>query len=47
MLFLGIRKLLVVGLVGGVFVPCNIWVVMNWLYDEGVIDGAKEVRKNT
>ena len=31
-------------LVGGVFLLGNIWLVVNWLDDKGVIDGAKHIR---
>ncbi len=44
MLSLGIRKLLVLSLVGGIFLFGNIWLVVNWLDDKGVIDGARYVR---
>ncbi len=45
MLSLGIRKILVLSLVGGVFLLGNIWLVVNWLDERGVIDGARYVRK--
>ena len=45
MLSLGIRKTLVLSLVGGIFLLGNIWLVVNWLEDKGVIDGARYVRK--
>ena len=45
MLSLGIRKILVLSLVGGVFLLGNVWLVVNWLEDKGVIDGARYVRK--
>lgn len=45
MLSLGIRKLLVLSLVGGIFLLGNIWLVANWLDDKGVIDGARYIRK--
>ena len=45
MLSLGIRKLLVLSLVGGIFLLGNIWLVVNWLDEKGVIDGARYVRK--
>jgi hypothetical protein len=44
-LSLGIRKILVLSLVGGVFLLGNIWLVVNWLDKKGVIDGARYVRK--
>jgi len=45
MLSLGIRKLLVLSLVGGIFLLGNVWLVVNWLDEKGVIDGATYVRK--
>ena len=45
MFSLGIRKLMVISLVGGIFLLGNIWLVVNWLEDKGVIDGAQYVRK--
>ena len=45
MLSLGIRKTLVLSLVGSVFLLGNIWLVVNWLDERGVIDGARYVRK--
>ncbi len=45
MFSLGIRKLLVLSLVGSVFLLGNIWLVVNWLDDKGVVDGARYVRK--
>ena len=45
MFSLGIRKLVVVSLVGGIFLLGNIWLVANWLDEMGAIDGARYVRK--
>ena len=42
---LGIRKFVVILLVGGIFMLGNIWLVVNWLDEKGVIDGARYVRK--
>ena len=41
---LGIRKTIVLVLVAAVFLLANMWLVMNWLQDKGVIDMAKYVR---
>ena len=41
---LGIRKTIVLVLVAAVFLLANMWLVMNWLEDKGVIDLAKYVR---
>ena len=45
MLSLGIRKLVVISLVGGIFLLGNIWFVVNWLDEKGVVDGVRNVRK--
>jgi len=45
MLSLGIRKILVLSLIGGIFLLGNVWLVVNWLDEKGVIDGARYVRK--
>lgn len=42
---LGIRKLIVLVLVAAVFLLANVWLVVSWLEDKGVIDGARYVRK--
>jgi len=42
---LGIRKLIVVGLVGAVLLLGNFILVANWLQEKGVIDWAKDARK--
>ena len=41
---LGIRKLIVLSLVAGVFLIGNLWLVVSWLQDRGIIDGARYVR---
>ena len=45
MFSLGIRKLVVTSLVGGIFLLGNIWLVVNWLDEKGVVDGARYIRK--
>ena len=45
MFSLGIRKLVVISLVGGVFLLGNIWLVVNWLDEKGVVDGARYVSR--
>ena len=42
---LGIRKLMVAGLVGAVFLTANFLLVANWLREKGLIDWAKGIRK--
>lgn len=42
---LGIRKLVVLSLVGGIFLLGNIWLAVNWLDEKGVVDGARYVKK--
>lgn len=41
---LGIRKLIVLGLVAGVFILGNLWLVVDWLHQHGVIGFAQQVR---
>jgi hypothetical protein len=41
---LGIRKLIVLSLVVGVFLLGNLWLVVSWLQDHGVIEGARYLR---
>lgn len=41
---LGIRKLIVLSLVAGVFLLGNLWLVVSWLQDYGVIDWARYLR---
>ena len=45
MMTLGIRKLIVVGLVGAVLLLGNFILVANWLQEKGIIDWAKGIRK--
>ncbi len=42
---LGIRKLIVIALVGGVFLAANIMVVAHWLQQSGVIESAVWIRR--
>jgi len=42
---LGIRKTIVLVLVAAIFLLANMWLVMNWLQEKGVIDMARYVRK--
>ena len=42
---LGIRKTIVLVLVAAIFLLANMWLVINWLQEKGVIDMAKYVRK--
>ena len=41
---LGIRKMAVLALVVGVFLLANLWFVVNWLQNQGVVDVARHVR---
>ena len=45
MFSLGIRKFVVISLVGGIFLLGNIWLVVNWLDEKGIVDGASYIRK--
>ena len=42
---LGIRKLVVISLVGGVFLLANVMIVAHWLQETGVIDWAGGIRQ--
>ena len=41
---LSMRKGLIIGLVGAVFLLANIWIVVNWLQASGAVEVAKHVR---
>ena len=41
---LGIRKVTVLALVVGIFLLANLWFLVNWLQDQGVVDVAQYVR---
>lgn len=41
---LGIRKVIVLGLVAVVFLTANVLFVANWLAEKGIIDVAKHIR---
>ena len=41
---LGTRKLVVLVLVASIFVLANVWIVVRWLEEKGVIDFAKHIR---
>ena len=43
---LGIRKLIVISLVGAVFLMGNFLLVTSWLQDKGVIDWANNIRRD-
>ena len=43
---LGIRKLIVISLVGAVFLLANFLLVTSWLQDKGVIDWADNIRRD-
>ena len=45
MFSLGIRKLVVISLVRGIFLLGNIWLVVNWREDAGAIGCARHIRK--
>ncbi len=42
---LGIRKLVVAGLVGGIFLLANALIVAHWLREMGAIDVATNIRE--
>ena len=41
---LGIRKLVVLVLVGAVFLLANVWFVVKWLDEQGVVEAAKYLK---
>ena len=41
---LGIRKLVVLILVGSIFLLANLWFVVKWLDKHGVVEGAQHIR---
>jgi len=41
---LGMRKVIVLGLIAGVFLTANALLVASWLAEKGVIDFAKNIR---
>ena len=40
MFSLGVRKLVIVSLAGGIFLLGNMWLIVNWLQGKGWIDWA-------
>jgi len=42
---LGIRKLFVIAIIGGVFLTANIMIAAAWLQEHGVIDTARDIRQ--
>ena len=42
---LGIRKLIVIGIVGSIFLAANIMIVAGWLHEHGVVDFVKGIRE--
>lgn len=41
---LTIRKIIVLGMVGAIFLVGNILLVANWLLEKGVVNWAKNIR---
>ena len=41
----GIRKLIVLVLVGSIFLLANLWLIVAWLAEQGVVDWARHVRQ--
>ena len=41
---LGIRKLIVLVLVAAIFLLANVWFVVKWLDEQGVVEGAKYLK---
>jgi len=45
MFSLGIRKVTVIALIGGIFLLGNLWLVVSWLEGKGAIDWADGFRR--
>ena len=45
MFSLGTRKIVIVSLAGGIFLLGNMWLVVNWLQEKGLIDWAGGFRR--
>ena len=45
MFSLGIRKVTVIALIGGIFLVGNLWLMVNWLEGAGAIDWADGFRR--
>jgi hypothetical protein len=41
---LGIRRLIVLALVAAIFLLANVWIVVTWLDEKGMIDFAEHIR---
>ena len=41
---LGIRKIVVLILLGSIFLLANVWFVVKWLDEHGVVEGAKNLK---
>ena len=44
MMYLTIRKIIVLGLIGIIFLVANVMVLANWLSNQGLIDWADNIR---
>ncbi len=44
MFSLGIRKVIVISLIGGVFLLGHVWFIVNWLQAKGLIEWAEGFR---
>ena len=45
MFSLGIRKVTVIALIGGIFLVGNLWLMVNWLDGKGAIDWADSFQR--
>jgi len=43
---LGIRKIIIIGLIGAVFLAGNVLLIANWLSEKGVPEKANWLREN-
>ena len=43
---LGMRKIIVIGIIGSIFLSCNLLLIANWLAEKGVPEKANWLREN-
>ena len=43
---LGIRKIIIIGLIGAIFIAGNVLLIANWLSEKGVPEKANWLREN-
>lgn len=43
---LGVRKIILIGIIGAIFLACNLLLIANWLAEKGVPEKANWLREN-